>query len=127
MQLRARTFHVGTYVSRCIGALLLAFAVAAPLPAADRPVAKVSALADGTLLLNGEPSTLGRISSELAKLQQTEGMVWFYRDNPQGEPTASAKTLFQLIFQYQLPVSISTKPDFSDYVDRDGKSQPRKP
>jgi hypothetical protein len=32
----------------------------------------------------------------------------------------------QLIIKYKLPVSMSAKPDFSDYVDAKGVSRPRK-
>jgi hypothetical protein len=31
-----------------------------------------------------------------------------------------------MIIERKLPVSMSTKPDFSDYVDEQGKSRPRK-
>jgi hypothetical protein len=126
MQHLSKTFSVHARVARCIGALLLALAVAAPLAAADLPVLKISALADGTLLMNGEPATLSKISPELAKLQQAEGVVWYYRENPSAEQPADVKALFAVIFQYQLPVSVSSKPDFSDYIDRNGNSQPRK-
>jgi hypothetical protein len=31
-----------------------------------------------------------------------------------------------MIIKHQLPVSMSAKPDFSDYVDKDGVSRPRR-
>jgi hypothetical protein len=33
----------------------------------------------------------------------------------------------ELVVKHRLPISMSTKPDFSDYVDGDGTSRPRKP
>jgi hypothetical protein len=37
----------------------------------------------------------------------------------------SSLAVIQLIIKHQLPVSMSTEPDFSDYVDDKGVSRPR--
>lgn len=41
------------------------------------------------------------------------------------EPPPPGTAVIQLIIKHQLPVSMSTKPDFSDYVDDKGVSRPR--
>src|SRR5262245_57619268 len=92
---------------------------------AEPPHAKISALSSGALLLNGQPSDLASIEAEFERLQTQEGTVWYYRDNPQAEPAPQAMAVIKLVIQYRLPITFSTKPDFSDYVDADGRSRPR--
>ena len=109
---------------RQILALLLVLANAKAM-AQTPPIAKVSALADGRLLLNGEPVTVPLLSAALKKLKVANGVVWYYRENGQGEPTPQAMSAIKLIVEHSLPVSMSSKPDFSDYVDQSGNSKPR--
>jgi len=92
----------------------------------DPPLAKISALASGALLLNGRRSDLASIEAEFKRLQAQDGGVWYYRDNPRSEPSPEAMAVVQLVIQYRLPISFSSKPDFSDYIDEHGRSQPRK-
>jgi hypothetical protein len=94
---------------------------------AQEPVAKVSALASGKFLLNGQPANLAVIETEFKKLKSSNGGVWYYRENPQAEPPPQAMAVIELVVKYKLPVSMSSKPDFSDYIDENGKSRPRKP
>ena len=89
------------------------------------PIARVSALADGRLLLNGEPVTVSLLSAALKNLKVANGVVWYYRENGQGEPTPQAMSAIKLIVEQSLPVSMSSKPDFSDYIDQSGNSKPR--
>jgi hypothetical protein len=110
-----------------LAALLAAIAAAGSLMAAEPIVAKVSALSSGSLLLNGKQVDLKSIETELGKLKAAKGEVWYYRENPQSEPHPNAMAVIQLVVKHQLPISMSTKPDFSDYVDRDGRSKPRRP
>ena len=89
---------------------------------ADPPNAKISALASGVLLLNGKAADLASIEAEFKRLQTNNGEVWYYRDNPHAEPTPQAMAVVKLVIQYRLPISFSTKPDFSDAVDDKGRS-----
>ena len=109
---------------RQIFALLLVL-VNAKAMAQTPPIARVSALADGRLLLNGEPVTLSVLSAALKKLKMVNGVVWYYRENGQGEPTPQAMSAIKLIVEHSLPVSMSSKADFSDYIDQTGNSKPR--
>ena len=102
----------------------LAFLVSAAH--AEPPLAKISALASGALLLNGQAADLASIEAEFKRLQAESGVVWYYRDNPRSEPSPAAMAVVQLVIQYRLPISFSSKPDFSDYIDENGRSQPRK-
>ena len=92
---------------------------------ADPLLAKISALASGVLLLNGQQADLASIEAEFKRLQAMDGGVWYYRENPRAEPTPQALSVIKLVIQYRLPISLSSKPDFSDYVDEQGQSHPR--
>ena len=90
-------------------------------------VAKVSVLASGNLLLNGLPSDLAKIDAELQRQKSIGGSVWYYRENSQAEPPPGAMSVMELVVKRGLPVSMSTQPDFSDYVDGDGQVHVREP
>ena len=89
-------------------------------------VVQISALSNGTLLLDGKPTDLPTLEAALSRVHMVGGEVWYYRDNPAQEPPPSAMAAIQLVIKYQLPVSFSSKPDFSDTVDPStGVSRPR--
>jgi hypothetical protein len=88
-------------------------------------IVRVSALANGKLLLDGTPATLQELDAALRKLKQANGVVWYYRENAQAEPPPQAIAAVKLIVDHSLPVSMSSKSDFSDYVDASGQSKPR--
>jgi hypothetical protein len=90
-------------------------------------VAKVSVLSSGKLLLNGLPAELSTIEAEFKKLQGAGGSIWYYRESAEGDLPPEAMSVMELAVKYKLPVSFSTKPDFSDYVDGDGRAHPRTP
>jgi hypothetical protein len=96
-----------------------------PAPRDGPKVARVSALANGSLLLNGQKSDIRKIEVEFKRLKHAAGVVWYHRESGQGEPPPSAMAVIELVVQYGLPVSMSSKPDFSDVIDRDGRSRPR--
>jgi hypothetical protein len=89
------------------------------------PVAKVTVLESGAVLLDGRPTTLPALEERLKALKAANGAVWYHRQNPASEPPPQGTAVVQLIIKHQLPVSMSAKPDFSDYVDKDGVSHPR--
>jgi hypothetical protein len=92
---------------------------------ADPPLLKVAVYADGRVSADGRPVTLEELQRSLADLKKAHGAVWYYRENAMSEPNANAMRVVKAIIAAQLPVSMSTKPDFSDVVGPDGKSRPR--
>ena len=106
-------------------ALLLSF-VATTALAQPLNIARVNASASGGLLLNGKPADIQAVDAALKQLKASKGALWYYRENAQGEPSPEAMSVLKLAVRYGLPVSMSTKPDFSDYVDANGRSQARK-
>jgi hypothetical protein len=88
-------------------------------------VLRVSILRDGKLLLNGGESSVGELSGALQEADRETTAVWFYREDAGSEPPAEALEVLRLITGKRLPVSLSSQPDFSDYVDDRGVSRPR--
>ncbi|MEZ5564010.1 MAG: hypothetical protein R3F24_00190 [Gammaproteobacteria bacterium] len=91
----------------------------------SEPVARVSALASGQLLLDGQPVSLQALDIALKDLKEKQGIVWYYRQDPDHESPPQATEAMGLVVKHQLRISMSTKADFSDVVDADGKSNPR--
>jgi len=92
---------------------------------ATAPIARVSALASGQLLLDGKPVTLKALDAALKDLKKKHGVVWYYREDPDHEPPPQAMDAIGLVLKHRLPVSMSTVADFSDVVDGSGKSRLR--
>jgi hypothetical protein len=83
-------------------------------------------MSDGTIFVDDRESTLGGVDSSLRELAAAKGIVWYYREHPGGESPPAAGQVIQLVIANHLPISFSTKPDFSDVVDpRTGVSRPR--
>lgn len=114
---------------------ILQFAIAMFLPlwghAANKdstrtPVIRISVLATGRVLLDGKEATIAEVRRALERAKAKKGAVWYYRESGKGEPPRQAVEVFKLIVENNLPISLSAKPDFSDYVDERGQSHPRK-
>jgi hypothetical protein len=111
-------------ISKVLAGLVLAVVIVLPVSAAER-IAKVAVFASGAIQLDGRPTTLPALDEELGKLKADKGVVWYHRQNPASEPPPQGTAVIQMIIKHRLPVSMSTKPDFSDYVDDKGVSRPR--
>ena len=90
-------------------------------------IIRVAALADGKVLVDGVPVSLSDLDARLKLLKAANGVVWYYRENPASEPRPEALRAIKAIFENRLPVSMSSKPDFSDVIDASGHSKPRVP
>jgi hypothetical protein len=88
-------------------------------------VARIAVFSSGAVQLDGRPTTLPALDEQLRKLKADGGVVWYHRENPASEPPPQGTAVIQMIIKHQLPVSMSAKPDFSDYVDDKGVSRPR--
>lgn len=88
---------------------------------------KISVLANGAMLLDGKPADLDQIDAALQAAKQTNvnAQVWYYRETGNAQPPPQAMAVIQRIVSYKLKISLSSKPDFSDWVDAKGVSRPR--
>jgi hypothetical protein len=98
---------------------------AAPAKGA-KPVIKIAVYQSGRLVLDGKESTLEEADRSLAELESKGGEVWYFREAANDEPPAIAMQVLALVLKHKMPITLSTKSDYSDYVDNKGVSRPRK-
>ena len=91
----------------------------------ESKIAKVKVTQTSKIFLNEKQVSLGELKEAFARLKQEDSGVWYYRENPQSEPSAEATSVVQAIIDAKLPVQLSSKPDFSDSIDMEGKSNPK--
>jgi hypothetical protein len=92
-------------------------------PPVDR-IVKVVALPAGGITLDGRPATLEQLG-KLLSAARGKTVVWYYRD-PNGPQTQAQRSVISVIIENKAPASLSSKPDFSDYIDQHGRSHPRR-
>ena len=88
-------------------------------------VLRVSVQADGTIVADGRPCDLGALDPLLIRIKEQGGQVWYHREAAAGEPPPQAMEVIKRLVHFKIPVSMSSKPDFSDYVDVKGVSRRR--
>ncbi len=86
---------------------------------------KISVLASGNILLDGQEADSQQLDAAIEKARQEQGQVWYYREAAGAPPSAQAQALIQSVVRNKLPISLSSKADFSDWVDGKGVSRPR--
>ena len=79
-------------------------------------VAKVKVFVDGRILLNDKQVTIDDLKAAFKELKSKNGSVWYYRENASSEASPQAMQVIQAVAEAQLPIKLSTKPDFSDSV-----------
>ena len=72
-------------------------------------ISKVRVDRTGTIYLNGKIVTIEGLQQELSRLKQGNGAVWYYRENPQGEPPPQAMAVIQAIVDAHLPVRLTER------------------
>ena len=88
-------------------------------------ILKLSVLASGEVLLDGKPIEMSALDRTLQSADKGTTAVWYYREAASKEAPPHARAVIQLVVKHKLRISISSKPDFSDYVDAKGLSHPR--
>jgi hypothetical protein len=86
---------------------------------------RISVLSSGRILLEGKKATLAKVKKALAKAQSARNPVWYYRESGKGEPPIEAIEIVKLVVEHKLSIGLSSEPDFSDYIDDEGRSHPR--
>jgi len=93
--------------------------------AESRKVLKVAITASGQITADGRPTTIEALVPILRELAKNKGEVWYYREAPKAEPHPNAMKVLSAIVDQNLPVRLSSKPDYSDSIDDKGRSIPR--
>ena len=119
---------------RTVLVVIIALALAGCSRQADRedspkttgPHVEISVLQSGKILLDGTESSIAQVEQRLAQLKSEGGTVWYYREAGQQGPPREAMQVMKLVAENGLPITLSSKADFSDYIGEDGQSHPRK-
>ena len=91
----------------------------------DLDILKITVHQAGEIRIGNKIVTMREAESQLSLLAAKKGVVWFYREPGRNPPAPEATAIIKLAIKYKVPVSLSTKPDFSDTIDDNGKSIPR--
>jgi len=78
-------------------------------------------------LLDGQAVQFDQLQQALETAKHDDSVVWYYREAAGQTPPPRALEVLNLVVQNQLRISLSSRPDFSDYVDANGVSHPRMP
>jgi len=86
---------------------------------AGGPAARVRVYKDGRITLDDEAVTIMDLRRAFDRLKKSRGTVLYYREASQEEPQPIAMEVMRAVVDAQLPVRLSTKPDFSDSIGPD--------
>lgn len=106
--------------------LVLFFAVAVAFDLGEGPVAQVRVSRAGQVELNGNRVTREQLSAALARLADQGGRVQYYGEGWDEPMSEEAAKVFKVVVDAQVPIQLSSKPDYSDYVGPDGVPVPVK-
>ena len=87
----------------------------------DAPTLKIAVMADGRIPVDGKPTTMDSLGVSIKRLAKQEGVVLYYRAAGQGEAPPEATEVIQAAIENQLPIKLSSRPDYSDAIGPDGK------
>jgi hypothetical protein len=85
------------------------------------PVLKIAVKADGRITVDGTPATIDSVRASLKRLAEQKGVVWYYREAGQGVAPTESIQVIQSVIDNRLPIRLSTHPDFSNAIGRDGQ------
>jgi hypothetical protein len=87
----------------------------------DAPTLKIAVMADGRITVDGTPTAIDSLRVSLKRLAEQKGAVWYYREAGQGQAPPEAAEVIQAVIENQLPIKLSSRPDYSDAIGPDGK------
>ena len=96
----------------------LIIALTFELMADSRKVLKVAIPATGAITADGRPTTIEALIPILRELAKEKGEVWYYREYPEADPHPNAMKVLSAIVDNNLPVRLSSKPDYSNSIGR---------
>jgi hypothetical protein len=84
-------------------------------------ILKIAVMADGRITMDGSPSTIDSLRVSLKRLADQKGAVWYYREAGQGAAPPESAEIMKAVIENQLPIRLSSRPDYSDAIDPDGR------
>ncbi|HTC86780.1 MAG TPA: hypothetical protein VK686_00710 [Bryobacteraceae bacterium] len=86
---------------------------------------KIGLLASGEISLDGQQVDLEQLDARLSQANSSQDQLLYYKQDQGPEESPHSMEIMKLVVKHKLPISFSTKDDFSDYVDRLGQTHPR--
>jgi|SRR5215472_8827193 len=86
------------------------------------PVLKIAVASDGRITVDGSPATMESVRASLKRLAEQKGVVWYYREAGETEAPPESTEVMNAVIQNRLPISLSSRPDFSDAIGADGRA-----
>jgi hypothetical protein len=117
--------HFRTTLAVLVVSILLGYGPPAQAQSDDHPIGRIAVTMKGVVSLDGATITLDALKTRLADLKKRNGEVWYYREAGRRDPPAQAMEVIKLVMDHNLPISLSTKPDYSDEVLPDGTVRAR--
>ena len=105
-----------------IASVAVIVALTFQLMAEPQKVLKVAITASGEVTADGRPTTLEALIPILRELAKNKGEVWYYREASKADPHPNVMKVLSAIVDHNLPVRLSSKPDYSDSIDDKGRS-----
>ena len=69
-------------------------------------IAKVKVDRNRTIYLDRKAVSIQELRDAFERLKQANGAVWYYRENPRGEPHPTAGAVIQAVIDAKLPVRL---------------------
>ena len=89
----------------------------------------VAVASSGGVSIDGKAVDPLKINETFATLRPSSKFIMYSRENasdePQGDDQTRIRRVMDAMMRLRLPISLSTKADYSDSVDQDGNSHPR--
>ena len=101
-----------------IALAMVIFGFTFQLMADSQKVLKIAITASGQISADGRPTTVEALITILRELAKNKGEVWYYREAPLADPHPNAMKVLSAIVDNNLPVRLSSKPDYSDSIGR---------
>ncbi len=86
------------------------------IPKTNSNILKISVFKSGEIQANDTIVNLATLEELIANNASDNGHIWYYRESALEGPPQQAIKVINLITKYKRPVSMSSKPDFSDYM-----------
>ncbi len=90
-------------------------------------IAKIRVANTGQISINGHDVTFAQLEPMIKHLRATDGTVWYYREGGGGRPPSEMMQVIKLVIDNGVRMSLSSKSDFSTYIDKKGEIHPRLP
>ena len=87
----------------------------------NAPVLRIAVMSGGRITVDGSPATVDTVRDALKRLAEQRGVVWYYREAGETKAPPESNAVIQSVIENRLPIRLSSRPDYSDFIGPDGK------